>query len=243
MNYIITNEQYYKDIGNSIRERLKVDREYYPKDMANAIHLIPSSADGSNELVSGYYFYAPNENGYATKCKAVGLPQTTLIKLNDNISNTFGDIYDFIEYIYFADSCNIVDLEQSNLPRGNPNLKEIRLSSNIQEIGFRAIFNYQNLTTLNIPKSLKKIYPKMHIEMCPNLEFVRIEEGFDCDELNISCSTKYSRETIVSGLKALKDRSGITNEATYKFIIGPKNLKKLIAEDIAIATSKNWTIA
>lgn len=50
MNYIITNEQYYKDIATSIRERLKVDREYYPKDMATAIHLIPSSADGSNEL-------------------------------------------------------------------------------------------------------------------------------------------------------------------------------------------------
>lgn len=74
MNYIITNEQYYKDIASSIREKLKVDREYYPKDMAKAISLIPSSADGSNELVSGYYFYAPNENGYATKCKLVGLP-------------------------------------------------------------------------------------------------------------------------------------------------------------------------
>lgn len=238
MNYIITNEQYYKDIATSIRERLKVDREYYPKDMATAIHLIPSSADGSNELVSGYYFYAPNENGYATKCKVIGLPQNTLLNLKQNT----GELYNYIEYIYFDDSCGVIDLTNM-LPPPNPNLKEIRLSPNIIRLtGYQTIYGYENLTTINFPKGIKN-FSFAALSGCPNLEFVRFEEDFNCNGFDVSCSKKYSRETIVSCLKALKDRSDIINEATYKFIIGPQNLKKLTAEDIKIATDKNWTIA
>lgn len=75
---------------------------------------------------------------------------------------------------------------------------------------------------------------------CPNLEFVKIEDGFNCPNLDLSCSTKYSRETIVSWFNALKDRA---KQESFKFIIGPANLKKLSAEDIAIATAKNWTLA
>lgn len=239
MNYIITNEQYYKDIATSIRDRLKVDRQYYPNNMADAILLIPSSADGSNELVSGYYFYAPNENGYATKCKLVGLPQTNILNLKDNT----GELYNYIEYFYISDSCSFNNLTTSVLPPMNPNLKEIRLSSKITTINFISINGYHNLTTLNIPKSLTNINHQYSIQNCPNLEFVNIEEGFNGNGLNLACSTKYSRETIVSMLKALKDRSGITIESTYKFIIGPENLRKLLAEDIKIATDKNWTIA
>lgn len=238
MNYIITNEQYYKDIATSIRERLKVDREYYPKDMAKAISLIPSSADGSNELVSGYYFYAPNENGYATKCKLVGLPQTMLLNLRQNS----GELYNYIEYFYIDDSCSVKELNNSYFPFGNPYLKEIRLNSKITTIQLQTFNGYSNLTTLNLPKTLSSCQPGS-IVYCPNLEFVTIEEGFNCNNVNLSGSTKYSKETIVSWLKALKDRSGITNEATYRFTIGTTNLKKLTVEDIKIATDKNWTLA
>lgn len=237
MNYIITNEQYYKDIATSIRERLKVDREYYPKDMAKAISLIPSSADGSNELVSGYYFYAPNENGYATKCKLVGLPQTALLDLRSNT----GELYKYIEYFYIDDSCSVSNLNGSFFPPENIYLKEIRLSSKITLLQYLTIVNFSNLTTLNLPKTLE--YFVGSIRGCPNLEFVTIEEGFNCNNVDLSGSTKYSKETIVSWLKALKDRSGITNETTYKFTIGTTNLKKLTAEEIKIATDKNWTLA
>lgn len=239
MNYIITNEQYYKDIAMSIRDRLKVDREYYPQDMAKAISLIPSSADGSNELVSGYYFYAPNESGYATKCKIIGMPQTTML----NLWNNTGELYKYIEYFYIDDSCSFRDLLKEYLPPSNPNLKEIRLNSNMQTFAYKTIGDYENLTTLNIPKSLNTVYPMLHILNCPNLEFVTVEEGFNCNGLNLGCSVKYSKETIVSWLKALKDRSGITNVPTYKFTIGSANLAKLTAEDIKIATDKNWTLA
>lgn len=238
MNYIITNEQHYKDIATSIRERLKVDREYYPQDMAKAISLIPSSADGSNELVSGYYFYAPNENGYATKCKLVGLPQTALLNLKPYTEES----YKYIEYFYIDNSCSVKELNNSYFPSGNPYLKEIKLNSKIAVLQNQTITGYSNLTTLNLPKTLSSC-SNGSIVYCPKLEFVTIEEGFNCNNVNLSCSTKYSKETIVSWLKALKDRSGITNEATYKFIIGSENLKKLTAEEIKIATDKNWTIA
>lgn len=75
---------------------------------------------------------------------------------------------------------------------------------------------------------------------CSNLEFIEIENGFNCDGLNLGFSTKYSRETILSWFNALKDRTG---EIPYKFMIGSENLKKLTAEDIKIATDKNWTLA
>lgn len=238
MNYIITNEQYYKDIASSIKEKLKVDREYYPKDMAKAISLIPSSADGSNELVSGYYFYAPNENGYATKCKLVGLPQPVLLNLRQNT----GELYKYIEYFYIDNSCSVEELNNNYFPPSNPYLKEIRLNSKVTTLSNQVFSGYSNLTTLNLPKTLSSCQYGS-IVYCPNLEFVTIEEGFNCNNVNLSGSTKYSKETIVSWLKALKNRSDVTNIPTYTFTIGSTNLKKLTAEDIKIATDKNWTLA
>lgn len=183
-------------------------------------------------------FYAPNENGYATKCKLVGLPQTMLLNLRQNS----GELYNYIEYFYIDDSCSVKELNNSYFPSGNPYLKEIRLNSKITTIQLQTFNGYSNLTTLNLPKTLSSCQPGS-IVYCPNLEFVTIEEGFNCNNVNLSGSTKYSKETIVSWLKALKDRSGITNEATYRFTIGTTNLKKLTVEDIKIATDKNWTLA
>ena len=183
-------------------------------------------------------FYAPNENGYATKCKLVELPQTMLLNLRQNS----GELYNYIEYFYIDDSCSVKELNNSYFPSGNPYLKEIRLNSKITTIQLQTFNGYSNLTTLNLPKTLSSCQPGS-IVYCPNLEFVTIEEGFNCNNVNLSGSTKYSKETIVSWLKALKDRSGITNEATYRFTIGTTNLKKLTVEDIKIATDKNWTLA
>lgn len=73
-----------------------------------------------------------------------------------------------------------------------------------------------------------------------NLEFVTLGDNFNCDNLNLSSSTKYSRETILQWLNALADRTGRT---AYKLTIGATNLAKLTEDDILIATNKNWTLA
>lgn len=230
MNYIITNEQYYKDIATSIRNKLKVDREYYPKDMADAISLIPSSADGSNELVCGVYFYDPDKEGYPRKYKNV---RTDITGLSVDVNAKS------LEIIEFTDSCFMTSFGLKSFS-SMEKLREIRLPSSITTIDWTPTFyNLPLLKKINFPSSLKRIVNGA-FSGCPNLEFVEIENGFNCDSLNLSFSNKYSRETIVSWLNALKDRTG---EVPYKFIIGTTNLAKLTAEDIKIATDKNWTLA
>lgn len=234
MNYIITNEQYYKDIANAIRNKLQVDSTYTPDKMANAINLIPSTSDGSNELVCGVYFYDPDKEGYPRRYKNIG---TNVFGLsgNKNAKN--------LEIIEFTDSCFMTgESDMSGNTFGSmEKLREIRLPNSITRFTFQVFSDLPSLKKINIPNSLNKThtYPFTN---CPNLEFVEIENGFNCDGLNLgsSGSTKFSRETILSWLNALKDRTG---EISYKFMIGSTNLKKLTAEDIKIATDKNWTLS
>lgn len=230
MNYIITNEQYYKDIANAIRNKLQVDSTYTPNDMANAIHLIPSTSDGSNELVCGVYFYDPDKDGYPRRYRNVG---TNVYGLSENINAKK------LEIIEFTDSCYMTGSERECSFKSMEKLREIRLSNSFTVFAFQTFNNLPSLKKINIPNSLTSAHTYA-IVSCPNLEFVEIENGFNCDGLNLMCSTKYSRETIISWLNALKDRTG---EVSYKLIIGSENLKKLTAEDIKIATDKNWTLA
>lgn len=228
MNYIITNEQHYKDIADAIRTKLQVDSTYTPDKMANAISLIPSTSDGSNELVCGVYFYDPDEEGYARRYKNIG---TSLVGLRNNVNAKSLEIADFTD-------SNVVAINYRDISLLN-NLREVRLPSSVTELSNNAFYSLPSLKKINIPNSLNRISNGCIWE-CPNLEFVKIEDGFNCPNLDLSCSTKYSRETIVSWFNALKDRA---KQESFKFIIGPANLKKLSAEDIAIATAKNWTLA
>lgn len=229
MNYIITNEQHYKDIADAIRTKLQVDSTYTPDKMANAISLIPSTSDGSNELVCGVYFYDPDAEGYPRRYKNVG---TGLVGVRNNVNSKS------LEIIEFTESCFVTTISYRDISL-LMNLREVRLPSSITEFSNNAFYELPSLKKINIPNSLKLINNGAFWN-CQNLEFVEIENGFNCTGLDLSCSTKYSRETMVSWFNALKDRA---KQESFKFIIGPANLKKLSAEDIAIATAKNWTLA
>ena len=118
-------------------------------------------------------------------------------------------------------------------------LEYVKLSNNTRTIGF-ATFRYcRNLSKINLPNSLTSINTNSFYS-CVSLLEVEIEKDFNCNNLNLSESTLYTRETIVSWLNALADRTGQT---AYKLTIGATNLAKLTEEDILIATNKNWTLA
>ena len=257
MSYIITDDKHYKDIAKSLRSKMQTDREYYPKDMAIAIDNIPSSADGTDNPVIGIYYTNPDDNGYPTKVKISGWVNPT---------GGFPSIFTsnnaklFIKQVDFL-NCNFVTLANNtfqgcsslatiNLPSGItsiggfafedcPSLISINLPSGITSIGQYAFSGCTLLTTINLPSSIKSIGQNA-FSGCRSLKYVTLGDNFNCNNVNLSASTLYTRETIVSWLNALADRTGQT---AYKLTIGATNLKKLTEEDIAIATAKNWTLA
>ena len=118
-------------------------------------------------------------------------------------------------------------------------LTDITIPSSVTSIGNSAFYNCTNLTNITIPNSVTSIGSSAFAN-CRNIQNLTLGDGFNADKLNLSASTFYSRETIVSWLNALADRTG---QIAYKLTIGATNLAKLTKEDILIATNKNWTLA
>lgn len=119
-------------------------------------------------------------------------------------------------------------------------LTDLVLSEPLMAIDAWSFQDLPLLKTLNIPNSLITLTPYGFLGGCVQLQYVTIENGFNCNNLNLSASTLYSVETIVSWLEALADRTG---ETAYTLTMGTTNLNKLTNEQKAIATNKNWNLA
>ena len=212
MSYIITDDKHYKDIANSIRSKMQTDREYYPKDMALAIDNIPSSADGTDNPITGIYFLNPNDSGFPTKIKVSGF---NLKNKETKFPLIFTDnIFKYIEDVEF-------------------------INCNFKYFSDNAFSGCSSLTTINLPSSVTSINSNS-FGACSSLKYVTLGDNFNCNNIDLSASTLYTRETILQWLNALADRTGQT---AYKLTIGATNLAKLTEEDILIATNKNWTLA
>ena len=117
-------------------------------------------------------------------------------------------------------------------------LTELILPEGLQSLGWSSFRLCYNIKKLFLPKSLTKI-DFTALNRCTGLVEVTLGDGFNCNNLDLSVSTLYTRETILQWLNALADRTGQT---AYKLTIGATNLAKLTEEDILIATNKNWTL-
>lgn len=254
MGYIITNDQYYRDIATAIRSKMLTDREYAPSEMASAIANIPSSADGTDEPITGIYFLNPDSTGFPTVIKIVGWKMSSFPLTFNN--NTYYSKIETIEFI----SCEIermspsifnglAELNSIVLPNslkeipqsaflGCSNMKEISIPDGVQKINYIAFSSCNRLRTINIPNTILAV-DSMVFYHSGNLEFVSLADGFNADNLNLSSSTKYSHDTILSWLNALADRTGLT---AYTLTIGDTNLKKLSDSEQKIAYNKNWII-
>lgn len=138
--------------------------------------------------------------------------------------------------IILPDSITSVGLQAFEKCR---NLSSIIIPIGVTSIGF-ATFRYcWDLMNITIPSSVTSI-GQGAFQSCSSLSNVIIGNGFNANNLNLSESTLYTRETILQWLNALADRTGQT---AYKLTIGATNLAKLTEEDILIATNKNWTLA
>lgn len=118
-------------------------------------------------------------------------------------------------------------------------LEEIILPEKLNNLGSYNFYDCRSLKTIYIPGTVNGIGDSI-FNRCSNLEFVTLGDGFNANNLNLSVSTLYTRETILHWLNALADRTGQT---AYKLTIGATNLAKLTEQDILVATNKNWTLA
>ena len=121
-------------------------------------------------------------------------------------------------------------------------LTNIIIPHGCKTLGWAAFNKCTALTTIWLPNTLTKVSFDSWdnaFSGCENLESVTLENGFNT-RINLSSSTKYSVETIVSWGEALFDRTGLDS---YILTIGSENIEKLSDEQIAIFTNKNWTLA
>ena len=142
------------------------------------------------------------------------------------------------------------------------NLTNVVIPNAIKTIGYSAFANCTSLTTVTFPNSITRMGIYMFNDCtslttvtipnsvrymggyifnnCSRLTNVTLGNNFNCDNLDLSVSTKYSVDTLVAMLTALADRTGQT---AYTLTIGATNLAKLSDDQRAIATDKNWTLA
>ena len=257
-NYYIIPKTTIDDIEDSIQRKRGSEAPIEPSEMPLAIDTIPSSVDGTDVPVGGIYLTKPDSNGNPTEAYIIGYAPV----VNYTWGNMLGHSYfPYLRKIEFVNTNNITSigvdafrscssLTSISLPDSVTSiggsafwdcgsLTSISLPDSVTSVGNGAFYGCTSLTTISLPDSLTSIGDAVFYA-CQSLENVTIENGFNCNNLNLSSSTRYSVETMVSWFNALADRTG---QVSFTLKIGSTNLNKLTAEQKAIATNKNWTLA
>ena len=133
---------------------------------------------------------------------------------------------------------SLVRIETGAFLRCN-SLTTITLPNTVQYLRIQAFYDCRGLKTIGIPNSIKEFGDRC-FGLCSALENITMESGFNAKGLDVSASSLFSIDTLVTMLNALSDRTGLE---AYTLVLGSTNLAKLSNEEIAIATEKNWTVA
>lgn len=234
-NYYIIPKTTIDDIEDSIQRKRGSEAPIEPSEMPLAIDTIPSSVDGTDVPVGGIYLTKPDSNGNPTEAYIIGYAPV----VNYTWTNMFGVTYfPYLRKVEFINTSNLISIGNEAF-RNCTSLTSINLPDSLTSIGGSAFNGCTSLTSISLPNSLTSI-GGYAFYVCQSLENVTIENGFNCNNLDLSSSTRYSAETMVSWFEALADRTG---QAPFTLTIGSTNLNKLTAEQKAIATNKNWTLA
>ena len=103
-------------------------------------------------------------------------------------------------------------------------LESINIPDGVIEIRDNAFYGCTSLIDMTISNTVAKL-GKSVFTNCSKLTNVTLGNGFNCNGLDLSPSTKYSVDTLVAMLTALADRTGQT---AYTLTLGATNLAKLI---------------
>ena len=99
-------------------------------------------------------------------------------------------------------------------------LKKIVIPNSVTILGYAALGRCTVMTDLTIPNTIEYIGGKA-FNSCTSLTNVTLGNNFNCNNLDLSASTKYSVDTLVAMLTALADRTG---QEAYTLTLGATNL-------------------
>ena len=77
---------------------------------------------------------------------------------------------------------------------------------------------------------------------CNNLENITIQGAIGKNGFDVSESTKLTKESLMSVINALEDKSADTSGTVWKVTLGATNKAKLSADELKIATDKGWVV-
>ena len=148
-------------------------------------------------------------------------------------SSAFENCYSLQKDNVFLQNCvEVGDLAFSGVSK----IKNLYLP-NCKKVGTSAFGNCTNLISIDL--SSVEVIGNNVFYLCANLEKIKLGTDFNCNNMVLSMSAKYSVDTLVDILNSLKDRTG---ETAYTLTLGIANLAKLTDEQKAIATNKNWIL-
>lgn len=118
---------------------------------------------------------------------------------------------------------------------------EFYCPDNLKSMGDRTyVFaNNEYLRYIWIPNTLTSAIPANFVYNCPALTEIELQAGFNISA-NFSNATNLTADVIVRMFNSLKN---LNNEPAKSITLGADNLAKLTESQIAIATSKNWTVS
>lgn len=142
-----------------------------------------------------------------------------------------------LQEVDFSSNDKLREIQDSAFS-GCTSVLKIILPNGLEKLGNSAFSICENLKWINLPNTLKSAgwFP---LYRGKSLEFVEMEDGFNLNNFELSNSTLYSVETIVSWGEALFDRTGLD---PYTLTIGSENIEKLSDEQKLIFTDKNWIL-
>lgn len=117
-------------------------------------------------------------------------------------------------------------------------LNSVTLSDDITSINSGAFQNCSSLTSLFLPSTITTFNSPNTFTGCTNLSNLSVGANWNC--VADFSTLDLAIESIIEIFNNLKD---LTSETTKTLTLGSNNLLKTTAEQRAIATNKNWTLA
>lgn len=169
----------------------------------------------------------------------------TVLSIPNNVIS-LGDSYTFnactgITSVTFEEGTRITVIPPCCFYQCN-SLTDVVIPSGVTTLGNAAFYNCYKMKHITLPNTLTSINCTVGstnntFAACTGLETVTLEDNFNCSISLDSCSALTNAAEMLTKLKDL------TGETTKTIAFAKAVYDSLTADEIAVATNKNWTVA